>query len=167
MSPITSHKDPTTMDIVRRFAAKKAIGQSSGLTKHMIPKPPKTFLDLARLCLIFSELELFLWLQRKFPPGNMIEQQAASAMRERAIEYISDGLNNVRNKKYSRLKNMDHIYSHETHTRAFLLSQAEELHLTHCYVKRDRGIREKWTASQSKNDDMEEEFNDWNDSFED
>lgn len=85
------------MDIVRRFAAKRATGQSSGLTKNMIPKPPKTFGDLARLCLIFNELELFLWLQRKFPPGNMIEQQAANSMRERAIVYISDGLNNVRN----------------------------------------------------------------------
>lgn len=95
-SPVSSHRDPTTMDIVRRFAAKKATGQSSGLTNNMIPKPPKTFRDLARLCLIFGELELFLWLQRKFPPGNMIEQQAANAMRERAIAYISDGLNNVR-----------------------------------------------------------------------
>ena len=83
------------MDIVRRFAAKKAAGQSSGLTKNMIPKPPKTFNDLAKLCLVFSELELFLWLQRKFPPGNMIEQQAAHSMRELAIKYISDGLNNV------------------------------------------------------------------------
>jgi hypothetical protein len=95
-SPIGSHKDQTTMDIVRRFVAKKSTGQSSGLTKNMIPKPPQTFGDLAKLCLIFSELELFLWLQRKFPPGNMIEQQAANTLRERAIEYISDGLNNVR-----------------------------------------------------------------------
>jgi Mitochondrial degradasome RNA helicase subunit C terminal len=86
------------MDVLRRFAAKKAVGQSSGLTKNMIPKPPKTFNDLAKLCLIFSELELFLWLQRRFPPGNMIEQQAANSLRERAIEYISDGLNNVRMK---------------------------------------------------------------------
>jgi Mitochondrial degradasome RNA helicase subunit C terminal len=94
-SPIYSERDETTLDIVRRFAAKKAVGQSSGLTQNMIPKPPKSFGDLARLCSIFNEIELFLWLQRKFPPGNMIEQQAASVLRERAIEYISDGLNNV------------------------------------------------------------------------
>ena len=96
MSPVSSYKDTTTIDIVRRFAAKKAKGQSSGLTKNMIPKPPKTFSDLAQLCVIFNELELFLWLQRKFPPGNMIEQQAANSMRERAIQYIADGLSNVR-----------------------------------------------------------------------
>lgn len=104
------------MDIVRRFAAKKATGQSSGLTKNMIPKPPKTFRDLARLCLIFGELELFLWLQRKFPPGNMIEQQAAFAMRERAIQYISDGLNNVRKLlrcPFSIVKCTTNDYSHE------------------------------------------------------
>lgn len=61
----------------------------------MIPKQPKTFDDLARLCSIFNEIDLFLWLQRKFPPGNMIEQIAANSMRERTIEYITDGLNNV------------------------------------------------------------------------
>ena len=83
------------MDVVKRFAAKKASGQHSGLTKNMIPKAAKTFEDLARLCSIFSELELFLWLQRKFPPGNMMEQQAANVLRERAIQLISTGLSNV------------------------------------------------------------------------
>jgi hypothetical protein len=83
------------MEIVKRFAAKKAVGQSSGLTKNMIPKPATTFQDLARLCLIFMELDLFLWLQRRFPPGNMIEQQTANGLRDRAIQFISEALNNV------------------------------------------------------------------------
>jgi Mitochondrial degradasome RNA helicase subunit C terminal len=83
------------MDVLKRFAAKKAAGQHSGLTKNMIPKAAKSFEDLARLCGIFSELELFLWLQRKFPPGNMMEQQAANVLRERAIQFISTGLSNV------------------------------------------------------------------------
>jgi hypothetical protein len=122
-SPVTSHKDPTTMDIVRRFASKKALGQSSGLTNNMIPKPPKTFTDLARLCLIFGELELFLWLQRKFPPGNMIEQQAANAMRDRAIQYISDGLNNVRYVFFSFLTvNDETMYNTHTDVQCFCLS---------------------------------------------
>lgn len=111
------------MDIVRRFASKKALGQSSGLTNNMIPKPPKTFTDLARLCLIFGELELFLWLQRKFPPGNMIEQQAANAMRDRAIQYISDGLNNVRYVFFSFLTvNDETMYNTHTDVQCFCLS---------------------------------------------
>jgi Mitochondrial degradasome RNA helicase subunit C terminal len=90
-----NERDGKSMDVVKRFAAKKAVGQSSGLTKNMIPKPATTFGDLARLCLIFIELDLFLWLQRKFPPGNMIEQQTAHGLRERAIQFISDALSNV------------------------------------------------------------------------
>jgi hypothetical protein len=89
------------MDVVKRFVSKRAAGQSSGLTKNMIPKPPKSFNDLARLCLIFNELELFLWLQRKFPPGNMIESKTANTLRDTTIAYISDGLNHVRGGKSS------------------------------------------------------------------
>jgi Mitochondrial degradasome RNA helicase subunit C terminal len=90
-----SEKGSTSMDVVKRFAAKKAVGQSSGLTKNMIPKAPKSFDDLARLCGIYSELELFMWLQRKFPPGNVMEQQAAQVLRDRAVQFISEGLRNV------------------------------------------------------------------------
>lgn len=93
--PISNQRDSSSMDIIKRFVSKMAVGQSSGLTKNMIPKPPQSFRDLGKLCLIFTELELFLWLQRKFPPGNMIEQQTAHALRDTTIAYISDGLNNV------------------------------------------------------------------------
>jgi Mitochondrial degradasome RNA helicase subunit C terminal len=98
------------MDVLKRFATKKAAGQHSGLTKNMIPKAAKSFEDLARLCGIFSELELFLWLQRKFPPGNMMEQQAANVLRERAIQLISTGLSNV-SAAYFRTRLFCFIYS--------------------------------------------------------
>jgi hypothetical protein len=83
------------MDVLKRFAAKLAAGQVAGLTRSMIPKAPKSFDDLSRLCGIFSELELFIWLQRMWPPGNMMEQQTAQALKEQAIQMIAQGLSAV------------------------------------------------------------------------
>lgn len=83
------------MSVLKRFAAKLSTGQVSGLTRSMVPKTPKSFDDLARLCGIFNELELFMWLQKKFPPGNMMEQQTAQTLKEQAIKLISQGLAGV------------------------------------------------------------------------
>jgi Suv3 C-terminal domain 1 len=90
-----SERDASSMDVLKRFAAKLAAGQVAGLTRSMIPKAPKSFDDLSRLCGIFSELELFIWLQRKWPPGNMMEQQTAQALKEQAIQMIAQGLSAV------------------------------------------------------------------------
>lgn len=80
------------MGVLKRFAAKQAAGQVAGLTHSMVPKGPKNFNDLDRLCGVFNELELFLWLQKKFPPGNMMEQHTAQTLKEQAIKMITHGL---------------------------------------------------------------------------
>jgi Mitochondrial degradasome RNA helicase subunit C terminal/Suv3 C-terminal domain 1 len=87
-----STKHAGSMGVLKRFAAKLAAGQVAGLTHNMIPKGPKSFEDLAHLCGIFNELELFLWLQKKFPPGNMMEQHTAQALKEQTITMITQGL---------------------------------------------------------------------------
>jgi ATP-dependent RNA helicase SUPV3L1/SUV3 len=43
-----------SMDVLRRFASKLASGEASGLTRGMVPRMPKSFDDLSRLCHIFS-----------------------------------------------------------------------------------------------------------------
>jgi Mitochondrial degradasome RNA helicase subunit C terminal len=80
------------MAVLLRFASKLAAGEVAGLTHSMVPRPPRSFSDLARLCSIYNELELFLWLQQRFPPGNMMEEQAAIARKDLAISYIGDAL---------------------------------------------------------------------------
>jgi hypothetical protein len=101
------------MDVLKRFAAKLAAGQVAGLTRSMVPKAPKSFDDLSRLCGIFSELELFMWLQRKFPPGNVMEQQTAQSLKEQAIHMIAHGLSAVclsgRSRSVVLVKSKPHI----------------------------------------------------------
>lgn len=91
MAPVTLNS-PQSMAVLKRFATKLAAGQVAGLTHSMIPKPAQSFEQLARLCSMFNELELFLWLQYKFPPGNMMEQLTAQQRKEQAMKYISEGL---------------------------------------------------------------------------
>jgi hypothetical protein len=91
MCPVIINSDKS-MGVLKRFAAKLATGEVSGLTHSMIPRPPRSFADLSRLCGIYNELELFLWLQKKFPPGNIMEQQAALTRKELAIQFIGEGL---------------------------------------------------------------------------
>lgn len=90
-------------------------------------KRPKTFHDLALLCSIYSEVELFIWLQNKFPPINLMEQQAAMAKRDMASDFISQGLDN-----------------------------AERLRLDHCHIDRDKKLRTTWTREQEKNDEEDD-----------
>lgn len=108
--------------------------QVSGLTNRMIPSPPRTFEDLARLCGIFSDLDLFLWLQNKFPPGNYIEQQNALALKETAIRMIGEAL-----------------------------EKTGKLRLKHCYVTRDKEVRSIWKKREGKperNEIVESDFYD-------
>jgi Suv3 C-terminal domain 1/Mitochondrial degradasome RNA helicase subunit C terminal len=95
MCPVIINSEKS-MAVLLRFAAKLAAGEVSGLTYSMNPRSPKSFADLGRLCSIYNELEVFLWLQQKFPPGNMLEEQAALARKERAIHFIGEGLQMVR-----------------------------------------------------------------------
>ena len=65
------------METLKRFASKLAAGEVSGLKRSSFPRRPKSFEDLSLLCSIFSQLDVFLWLQKKFPPGNVMEEQTA------------------------------------------------------------------------------------------
>ena len=98
-----------------------------------IPKPAGSFDELSHLCSIHSQLELFLWLQYKFPGSNVMEQQSALALKERTISLISKGL-----------------------------AKSENLSLNHCYIKRDRSIRAEWKGKQeSKKEANLDEFDDF------
>ena len=147
MCPVSTN-NRHSMDVLTRFAAKLSAGEISGLPNRMIPRKPKTFEDLAQLCGIFSDLDLFLWLQQKFPPGNVIEQQNALALKETAIRMVGEAL-----QRTSKLK------------------------LSHCYVRRDKQVRTEWQQRQkgrqeadklmmqnrSKgNGDTEDDDADWN-----
>jgi Mitochondrial degradasome RNA helicase subunit C terminal len=83
------------MDVMKRFAQKHAKGQPAGLKSNMIPRRAANFEDLDRLCGIYNDIELFLWLQKKFPPANMMEYQTAVTLRELTIKYITEGLARV------------------------------------------------------------------------
>lgn len=129
---------PKSMEVLLRFAAKLAAGEVSGLSHSMRPRRPQTFDDLSRLCGIFNDIEQFLWLQQKFPPGNIMEQQAALTLKELAIEFIGAGL---------------------------AMSDSGKLKLDHCYISRDQRIRNVWKGkddrrkSDTEYDDEEEGWN--------
>lgn len=132
MCPVVINSEKS-MDVLKRFAEKLARGEVSGLTRSMTPRQPSSFEDLSRLCGIFNDLELFLWLQKKFPPANMMEMQAALARKEHTIKFISESL---------------------------VLS--DKLKLNHCYVMRDQRLREKWQPDELEVDksDMYDSDND-------
>ena len=114
MCPVST-KNKKSMDVLKQFAKKMSAGEVSGLKNRIIPRKPKNFDDLAQLCGIFSDLDLFLWLQNKFPPGNVIEQKNASALKETAIRLIGEAL-----------------------------EQTGTLRLKHCYISRDKQVRNIW-----------------------
>jgi Mitochondrial degradasome RNA helicase subunit C terminal len=104
-----------SVKLMKRFAEKLASGEVCGLSTATIPKSPKNFFDLASLCHLFNELELFMWLQKKFPPGNIMEQQLAHSRREETVHHISQGLAN-----------------------------SDKLQLKHCYVQQAQYYRQVW-----------------------
>lgn len=121
MCPVST-QNGKSMDVLKRFAAKLSAGEGSGLPNRMILRQPKTFEDLAQLCGMFSDLDLFLWLQNKFPPGNYIEKQNAAALKENAIRMIGEAL-----------------------------ERTGTLKLRHCYLARDQQVRATWkTRHKSK-----------------
>lgn len=84
------------MQTLLRFATKVANGEVPGLTRATIPKPATQYDDITTLCRIYNEIDLFLWLQRKFPfATNMIEEQTALSRKELALQYLADGLAKV------------------------------------------------------------------------
>lgn len=89
--------------------------------RRHVPRQAKSFEDLSYLCTIFSQLELFLWLQYKFN-RNALEIQTALARKEATTAFINTAL-----------------------------KDAENLKLNHCYLKRDRAIRMQWAELNRRN----------------
>ena len=83
-------------------------------------KRASSFDDMALLCSMYSEVELFIWLQNKFPPINLMEQQAALARKDVIASYINLGL-----------------------------KEAESLRLKHSYIQRDVLLRSTWEEEQA------------------
>ena len=137
MAPI-SLQNPKARDVLVKYGQKLAAGEVPGLTRSTPMKRAKNFNDLALLCSIYSEVELFIWLQNKFPPVNLMEQQAALAKRDMATNLISLGLD-----------------------------EAERLKLDHCHIQRDARLRMVWTQAQEKIADDDIEVNDRDDDDED
>ena len=130
MCPVMIDSD-RSMAMLDRCAQKLTAGEVFGLRRDTIPRKVSSFEDLAQACYIFSELDLFLWLQRKFPPGNLMEQQAALARKELATRIIGEGL-----------------------------SQTEKLKLQHCYLKRDQSLRTVYDKSSQNTEETDDE-DDW------
>ena len=80
---------------LQSFARKLSRGEVCGLSSRSVPKPAKSFNDLSYLCNIYGDVELFLWLQQKFPPSNAVEQQAAMARKETTLQFINEALANT------------------------------------------------------------------------
>jgi len=88
-------KNNRSMQVMKQFARKLADKEIAGLSNQMTPKKPMSLDDLTNLCHLFNSLELFLWLQNKFPPGNIMEQHTAMTRREKTVELIGQGLASV------------------------------------------------------------------------
>ena len=124
MAPV-SEKNERNLTTVVSFAVKMSQGRSSGLgTNALALKQPKSFDDLASLCELFNDLELFLWLNGRFPGSSAMEQQTAHALKNRTIEYIDRGL-----------------------------QQTENLQLNHNYITRDSKLRRGFEKNRSDGDD--------------
>lgn len=124
MAPVST-SNPKGKEVILSYAQKLAAGEVAGLTRGGIFKRAQSFFDLANLCGSYSEVELFIWLQNKFPPINLMEQQAALSRKEKAASFIN-----------------------------LALQETDKLKLEHCYVKRDAALRSKWLQSQREREEI-------------
>jgi ATP-dependent RNA helicase SUPV3L1/SUV3 len=111
LSPTTDN----SLKLLESFATKVSQGEVFGLPSRPVPKKAKSFDDLSHLCNIYADVDLFMWLQYKFPPGNAVELATALARKEQTMEYINAAL-----------------------------SITEQLKLNHCYLKMSNQHRSAW-----------------------
>ena len=115
---------PTTdgsLRLLETFATKVSQGEVFGLPTRPVPKKARSFDDLSHLCNIYADVDLFMWLQYKFPPGNLVEMAAALARKERTMEFINSAL-----------------------------LVTEQLQLNHCYLKMSNQHRSVWEAENGE-----------------
>ena len=97
--------------MLRNFGEKISQNQVPGLNRFTIPRKPKSFDDISRLCGNYTQLDTFLWLQEHFVRNDM-EHQAALSRKEETVRLINEGLSNT-----------------------------DALTLNHCYLRSDRNRR--------------------------
>lgn len=95
LSPVSE----AAMTLLENFAKKLSRGEVCGLPSRTVPKKAKNFDELSHLCNMYSDADLFLWLQFKFPPSNAVEQQAAIFRKEQTLAFINEALANSENLK--------------------------------------------------------------------
>jgi ATP-dependent RNA helicase SUPV3L1/SUV3 len=113
LSPTTEN----SLELLENYAWKLSREEISGLPSRKVPRKAKSFDDLSYLCGIYSDADLFIWLQYKFPPSNAVEHQAALSRKEKTLEFINEALANT-----------------------------EHLKLNHCYLKQATRHRSMWEA---------------------
>ena len=121
LSPTTE----SSLKLLESFATKVSQGEVFGLPSRPVPKKAKSFDDLSHLCNIYADVDLFMWLQFKFPPGNAVELAAALARKERTMEYINSAL---------------------------LIT--EQLKLNHCYLEMSNRHRRVWEAESGRENNI-------------
>ena len=119
LSPTTD----TSLKLLEAFAIKVSQGEVFGLPSRPVPKKAKSFDDLSHLCNIYADVDMFMWLQFKFPPANAVELAAALARKERTMEYINAAL---------------------------LIT--EQLRLNHCYLETSNRHRSVWETENGRPD---------------
>ena len=119
LSPTTENSLLLLVNFAKKLSEKKVFG----LPMRSVPKNAKSFDDLSSLCELYSDSDLFLWLQYKFPPTNAVEHQAALARKEKALAFINSALANT-----------------------------EELKLNHCYIKHATRNRTAWETENGTED---------------
>lgn len=119
MSPVQKNC-PKSKNVLLRFIEKYSSGKVPGLHRTMRPRPAKSFDQLADLCSVHNQLELFLWLQKKFP-SNAVEVLQAGALLERTTVMINSGLYNA-----EKLKSQHDYISKDVRQKKRWASEAKE-----------------------------------------
>ena len=116
LSPIADKSLP----LLKTFATKVSQGEVFGLPTRPVPKKAKSFSDLSHLCNIYADVDLFMWLQWKFPPGNQVEIAAAVARKEQTMKFINAAL-----------------------------LETDQLRLDHCYLQQANRHRVAWEMNNN------------------
>ena len=115
----------TSLKLLEIFATKVSQGEVFGLPSRPVPKKANSFDDLSHLCNIYADVDLFMWLQFKFPPANAVEAATALSRKELTMEYINDAL-----------------------------SITDHLKLDHCYIKTANRNRRVWELENVEPEDF-------------
>jgi len=123
MSPV-NEKCVKSRNMFLRYVETYMSGKVPGLHSSMRPRPAKSLGNLAELCTMHGQLELFLWLQTKLP-SNVVEVIRAVTLKERTIEMINSGL-----------------------------YRSEHLSLNHDYIAKDLNVKKVWASENVDREEL-------------